>query len=651
MCGIAGILGGEAGREPGGLEAIAGRMGLRLAHRGPDAGGVWADAGSGVALSHRRLSIIDVSPLGAQPMQSADGRWVMVLNGEIYNFPELRGELESAGARFRGHSDTEVLLEAVSAWGVERALTRSNGMFAFGLWDRKERRLYLARDRVGEKPLYLGKVAGGWVFGSELKALRAHPGFEGEVDRDALALYLRYGYVPAPWCIYRGVRKLRPGTLVSLAVGEEPREQAYWSAGEAFEKGAREPYQGTTEEALERVEGLLRESVKMRMQSDVPLGAFLSGGVDSSTVVAMMQAQSSQRVKTFTIGFPEDEFDEGGSAREVARHLGTDHAELYVTGEDARGIIPELPEIYDEPFADSSGIPTTLVSRLARGSVTVSLSGDGGDELFGGYLRYVLAEAAWGSVSRIPGPLRPAARATLGGMPDAPWRWATRLLEPLLPAKVSRLSSSWRRRQMAQLMGCANRQELYRALVSMWTDPAALCPGSREPATSFTEPLPKGLRDYLSEMTYTDLMAYLPDDILVKLDRASMSVGLEARVPLLDHRLVELAASLPHDVKIRDGAQKWILKQILHRYVPRQLVDRPKMGFAVPMAEWIRGPLRSWAEDLLSHDGIAREGFLDPAPVTKLLADHLAGREDAQFPLWTVLSFQAWVRAQRSAQD
>lgn len=648
MCGIAGFLGAPGESSSGEIEKTVRKMGERLVHRGPDADGAWADPDAGIALAHRRLSIIDLSPAGAQPMHSADGRWVIALNGEIYNFPDLRAELEGTGARFRGHSDTEVFVEAVSAWGFERALERANGMFAFALWDRRERRLHLARDRIGEKPLYYGRIAAGWLFGSELKALRHHPGFDAELDRDALALFFRHGYVPAPWSIYRGIHKVVPGAVVTVAHGAEPIERRYWSAADAWERGARHPFAGAAEAARDQLETLLRDSVRIRMHADVPLGAFLSGGIDSSTIVALMQAQSSRPVRTFTIGFREDGFDEAKMAKEVARHLGTEHTDLYLSGEDALAVVPRIPELYDEPFADSSQIPTFLVSRLAREHVTVTLSGDGGDELFGGYTRYVLADAAWRAVSRVPAFARGLIASTIRSLPGGPWDRMLAAIAPLLPARVSRLGTSFRRRQMAELFGSRTRQDLYRGLVSIWRRPDMIVRRASEPRTAFTSDTPPGLTTYASEMSYLDLVSYLPDDILVKVDRASMAVSLEARVPMLDHRLVELAASLPQDLRERDSKQKWVLRQVLHRYVPAKLVERPKMGFGVPMDAWIRGPLRGFAQDLLAPARLARDGVLEPRPVTELLQAHLSGRENAQAPLWHALVFQAWLDAQRA---
>jgi asparagine synthase (glutamine-hydrolysing) len=623
-------------------------MSDRLVHRGPDAGATWEDSAAGIALGHRRLSIIDLSPAGAQPMVSADGRWVIAFNGEIYNFRDLRGDLEGRGAKFRGHSDTEVLLAAVSEWGLEDALQRSNGMFAFALWDRQGRELHVARDRAGEKPLYYGRAGGAWVFGSELKALRQFPGFAPPIDRGALALFLRHGYIPAPWSIYQGVRKVRPGTVVTLVHAGEPQERTFWSAAGVWERGARQPFRGSADDAREQVEDLLRDSVKIRMYSDVPLGAFLSGGIDSSTVVALMQAQSSRPVKTFTIGFREDGYDEAGMAKGVARHLGTNHTELYLSGEDALAVIPKIPDLYDEPFADSSQIPTFLVSRLARQQVTVSLSGDGGDELFGGYPRYSLAQTAWRAVRRVPLALRRPVASWLELLPAGPWDRLLAGLAPLLPEPVSRLGTASRRRRIARLAACRTQQELYREMVSILNSPGQMVVGGLEPPTALAGPLPPAVTSPLAELTYLDMVSYLPDDILVKVDRASMGVSLEVRVPMLDHRLIELAASLPDAVRVREGKQKWILRQVLHRYVPAAMVDRPKMGFGVPMEAWLRGPLRSWARDLLAPDAVAADGFLDAVSVAALLEAHLARREDAQAPLWNVLVFQSWLRAART---
>jgi asparagine synthase (glutamine-hydrolysing) len=646
MCGIVGFSSTPSSMAADAATHLARKMCDRLAHRGPDAADVWVDAASGIALGHRRLSIIDLSPAGAQPMRSADRRWVITFNGEIYNFPELRRDLEARSVRFRGHSDTEILIEAVSVWGLDGTLARVNGMFAFALWDATDRVLHLARDRIGEKPLYFGAIGDGWVFASELKAIREHPGLRREIDRGALAAYFRHGYVPSPWSIYRGVQKLRPGTIVTLVPGEPPRERTYWSAGGVYERAAAAPFAGTPAEAVEQVAMLLRDSVRIRMHADVPLGAFLSGGIDSSVVVSLMQAQSSRPVQTFTIGFREERFDEARAAREVARHLGTEHTELYVTGEDSLALVPRMAEICDEPFGDSSVIPTFLVAQLARRHVTVSLSGDGGDELFGGYSRYAIAQAAWRLASRAPPAVRLGVSKLLRAIPAGPWDRALAATQALLPVQVTGMGTAARRQQVADLLGSRTRQELYRTLLSAWRAPETVVLGAAEHESVLLGSTPR-MKTFLEEMSYLDLVTYLPDDILVKVDRASMAVSLEARVPMLDHRLVELAASLAADLKVRDGKHKWPLRQVLYRSVPRALIERPKQGFAVPLGAWLRGPLRSWAQDLLSADRLRREGYLDPRPVVGLLERHIAGQEDGSAALWNALSFEAWIAAER----
>jgi asparagine synthase (glutamine-hydrolysing) len=581
-------------------------------------------------------------------MTSSSGRYVIVFNGEVYNFGELRKELELLGYGFRGHSDTEVMLEAVSAWGVEAAVKKFVGMFAFALWDRRERVLHLVRDRLGIKPLYYGWQGKTFLFASELKALRAHPVFSPEIDRGALALYLRLGYIPQPYSIYQGIWKLPPGHILSFSVGapaslELSETTLYWSAKGVYEAGAADPFRGSGLEAIEELDRLLRQSVRLRMVSDVPLGAFLSGGIDSSTVVALMQAQSYRPVKTFTIGFHEQEFNEAAQAKAVAAHLGTDHTELYVTPRQALDVIPKLPRLYDEPFADSSQIPTYLLSALTRRHVTVGLSGDGGDELFGGYQRYDHARQFWEAMRWFPHFTRRAfARAVRLCKPTTYDRLIGGLA-PLLP-RIARPSTVGERMyRLAEAMTIRDPDELYRHLVSFWGRPAEVALGAKEPPTLLTQPSEWAHMDDITQrMMFLDLLTYLPDDILAKVDRASMGVSLEARVPILDHRVVEFAARVPLSMKIRFGQGKWLLRQVLYRYVPRDLVERPKMGFSVPVEDWLRGPLRAWAEELLNQSRLRMEGFLRSQPIRELWAEHLSGRRNRQGHLWNVLMFQAW---------
>ena len=651
MCGITGLWTGRRLGSP--LGETVRRMAGALSHRGPDDDGVWTDEGAGLALGHRRLSILDLSPEGHQPMHSQSGRYCIAFNGEVYNFAEIRRELEGAGAAssFRGHSDTEVMLAAVEAWGVEGAVRRFVGMFAFALWDREERVLHLVRDRLGIKPLFYGWAGGALLFGSELKALRAFPGFAAEIDRGALALYLRHSYVPAPYSIYRGIGKLPPGCILSLRAADdrEARPVPFWSAREVAEAGAANPV-ASVEEAQHELEARLMEAVRLRMIADVPLGAFLSGGVDSSTVVALMQAQSSRPVKTFTIGFEEGGYDEAEHARAVAGVLGTDHTELRLTPAEAMAVIPHLPRMYDEPFADASQIPTFIVSRLARREVTVALSGDGGDELFAGYNRHFWGERIWRRAGRIPaGVRRAAARAMTAVGPEA-WDRAYARLAPALPPSLRVRHPGQQLHKLAGILPADSPEGMYRLLTSHWGDPP-LVRGGAEPPTLLTDAAAQaGLADFTSRMTYLDLVTYLPDDILTKVDRASMAVGLEARVPLLDHRVVEFAWRVPVSMKVRDGQGKWLLRQVLYRHVPRELIERPKTGFGVPLDAWLRGPLRDWAESLLDERRLREEGFLEPAPVRRRWEEHLSGRRSWQHHLWDVLMFQAWLEAERSPQ-
>ncbi len=643
MCGIAGLLDVSRGTSAADLEAIALAMADTLHRRGPDDRGAWADAGAGVALASRRLAIVDLSPLGHQPMVSACGRFTVAYNGELYNHRDLRAELERAGYAFRGQSDTEVLLGAVCVWGLEGALARSNGMFAFALWDREARALHLVRDRLGEKPLYYGRVGRRVVFGSELKALRAHPGFAPEVDRDALALYLRLSYVPSPHTIYRGVHKLPPGTVLTLGpdLGPNlPAPRAYWSLAAAVDESISHPFEGSDDDACEEVDRLLRDAVARRMQADVPLGAFLSGGVDSSTVVALMQAQSDRPVRTFTIAMPAAGFDESREAIAVARHLGTDHTSVELGPGDALALVPRLSELYDEPFADPSQLPTLLVSQVARRDVTVALSGDGGDEVFAGYNRHVRGRRLWDPLERVPRRVRSAIG---GGLLRVPPSWWDRAADRL-PARATVRNAGDKVQKLGGLLGCASSLERYRALISQWPDPARLIVGSREPRTLLTDDAhwPAGL-DATELMVFLDSAVSLPDDMLTKVDRASMGASLEARVPFLDHRVVELAWRLPLDMRIRGREGKWVLRRVLDRYVPRPLVSRPKMGFDPPLGEWLRGPLREWAEGVLDERRLRGEGFIEPGPVRAAWDEHLSGRRNWDYRLWAILMFEAWL--------
>ena len=630
MCGIAGVFGGSARIEP---ETVR-HMAAALAHRGPDDEGVWVDADASIGLGHRRLAIVDLSAAGHQPMPSPRGRFVITLNGEIYNHLDLRAQLRSEGLepQWRGHSDTETLLAGFDGWGVKETLQQASGMFALAVWDKASRALILARDRIGEKPLYYGRAKGAespFLFASELKALHRHPAFDPEVDREALGLLVRYLAIPAPLSIYRGISKLMPGTMLTLADGQaEPAIEAYWSGAEIARSGLTNPLRldaGTAAGELERV---LERAVGRQMMADVPLGAFLSGGIDSSTVVAMMQKLSPRPVKTFTVGFGENAFNEAPYAKTVAKHLGTDHTEIYVSPEEARDVIPRLPIIYDEPFADASQIPTHLVSALARRQVTVALSGDGGDELFGGYGRYALT-AKWGKrFGVIPRPLRTSAARALRNIPAAQ-KFRGKLLKG------------------ASMLASASQDEAYDLMLSQWPDPTLCVIG----AGGSRPPLDNGIHSLagIDRMMAQDLLDYLPNDILAKVDRAAMAVSLETRVPLLDPEVVQFAWRLPLDFKIRGGTTKWLLRQVLYRHVPRELIERPKMGFGVPLDKWLRGPLRDWAEALLEERRLRDEGYFHPQAVREVWNAQLRGQDNG-FKLWTVLMFQTWLEAAGSEQ-
>jgi asparagine synthase (glutamine-hydrolysing) len=640
MCGLTGFILGRPGPSDSELKQIADTMSDTLRHRGPDDQGSWVDPVVGIALGHRRLSILDLSAEGHQPMVSASGRFVLAYNGEIYNFAELRTDLEKQGCRWRGHSDTEVVLEALAHWGIENAVSRFVGMFAFALWDNRERVVWLVRDRLGIKPLYYGWSGQDLLFASELKAIRAFPNFTGEIDPAAVTLFMGHSCIPAPHTIFRGVFKLTPGHLlrIPLAAGGGARSMVlephpYWSIEETTKRGLESPFPGGREEAVDQLEKLLHQAVGLRMVADVPLGAFLSGGTDSSLVAALMQAQSSKPIKTFTIGNQDERYNEADQARRIARHLGTDHTELCVTPADALAIIPNLPNLFDEPFADVSQIPTMLVSQLARRDVKVVLSGDGGDELFAGYLRHLWGPRLWRWIRFLPGSLRQ--RMGIGG---------TKVLGPVWLRMMNHLPHGLRLAQpeikltrSLKVYSAKSLEDVYLNLVCPARDTAV-----ESPWGNFHR-WPCNLDD-VTRMTCSDLCGFLPDDILVKVDRTSMSVGLETRVPLLDHRVVEFSLGLPSSFKINRGGGKWLLKQLLKNYFPDGFFNRPKMGFVIPIGVWLRGPLREWAEDLLAEDRLVTEGIYSPAKVTSTWREHLSGIRDHSDELWKILMYQAWRR-------
>jgi asparagine synthase (glutamine-hydrolysing) len=648
MCGFTGFLSATNGVDSTHARYVLRHMVNAIAHRGPDSTGYWIDPTIGISLAHRRLAILDLNPAGAQPMVSASGRYVLAFNGEIYNHHLIRKTLEREGnvaVQWHGHSDTETLLAAFDSWGLEATLRRVVGMFAIALWDRALHTLTLARDRLGEKPLYYGWQGQGqgatFLFGSELPALRQHPAFEAQINRDALALLMRHNCIGGANSIFSGINKLLPGHLLTVSNrSPEPVLHAWWSGADVAARVLTQPFTGSPEDAVTELEALLRNAVRQQMIADVPLGAFLSGGVDSSTVVALMQAQSSRPVRTFSIGFHELGYNEAEYAKAVAKHLGTDHTELYVTPEQALTVIPKLPTIFSEPFADSSQIPTFLVSQLARQHVTVSLSGDAGDELFCGYTRYKMTAELWNKVSGLPHLLRRFAAGVITAVPVGAWDRVGGLLS------MSRLGDKLHKG--AALLSSQSAADLYRGMVSHWRDPASVVLGTSESTTVLTVETPdfSGLGN-VERMMALDMLSYLPDDILVKVDRAAMAVSLETRVPMLDHRVVEFAWSLPLAYKLRHGVTKWPLRQLLYRHVPRELIDRPKMGFGVPIDHWLRGPLRDWAENLLAEPRLHREGFFDPAPIRQKWAEHLSGHHNWQYHLWDVLMFQAWLEDQQ----
>jgi asparagine synthase (glutamine-hydrolysing) len=640
MCGIVGVLDPRRRRQSDDTVRLLDAMAQPMWSRGPDGAGTWVDEHAGIGFGHRRLSILDLSEHGAQPMASADGRWVITYNGEVYNHPELAVDLRKAGERLRGHSDTEVLVEAIARWGLDSTLDRIDGMYAFGLWDRDERRLTLVRDRMGEKPLYYGTIGTGEVvFGSTLKVLEMHPGFDRPVDRNALALYFRHKYVPAPWTIRQGIFKLEPGCKVDVsAEGLVGEPQQYWSYYDIVQRGA--TFGGSAEEAVDELDRLLRSSVQRRLVADVPVGAFLSGGIDSTAVVAVAQQVAPHAIKTFTIGSSSRDYDESSDAQSVATQLGTDHTELIVTDAEALRVVEQLGAIHDEPFADSSQVPTRLVAELARKDVSVALSGDGGDELFFGYNRYAWVPAVWRQLERMPMTLRRGGAAMLKAVPPSTWDRAARLL----PASRRPRMLGMKVGKVAGVADALSPHDVYNRLVSHWQSPTELVQGSFEPPTLHTDsarwPEVPGIVEHMAAV---DSVTYLPDDILCKVDRATMSVSLEGRIPLLDRSIVEFAASLPTDVKVRDGAAKWPLRQVIDRYVPGVDMNRPKSGFGVPIEDWLRGPLKEWAGDHLF--GTATGDYLCETPIRAAWNDHQAGRRNFAYELWDVIMYSVWAES------
>lgn len=636
MCGITGFWTRDESviRD---AEAIVADMAAAVTHRGPDGSGTWVDADAGVALGHRRLAIIDLSEDGAQPMVSASGRFVLTFNGEIYNYRDLRRSLEVDGVTdFRGESDTEVLVEAISRWGLLRTVEQAIGMFAFALWDRDRRELSLVRDRLGIKPLYWGRAGGSLLFGSELSSLTRFPAFDRRVERTALSAYLRYSYVPAPHAIFDGIKKLEPGHILTVGgPSATPHTKRFWDPVRAAEAAAREAFRGTPEQAVNRLGAVLGEAVEDRLVSDVPLGAFLSGGIDSSLIVALMQQRSEESIRTFSIGFEESAYDESSHARAVSKALGTEHTELIVTPQDCLDVIPKLPRMFDEPFADSSQIPTYLVAQLARQDVTVALSGDGGDELFGGYNRHLWGPRVWEVARRIPRAARKLAARGVQRVGHDRWESVFDRLGDSGPVRLPAEKLA----KLAAVLPSNTPSELYQILVSQWPSPTEVVLNGTEPPAPG---LDGRLHDVAHQMMLLDSMTYLPDDILTKVDRATMAVSLEARVPLLDHRVFEFAWSLPLDYKIRDGVGKWALRELLAQHVPREIFERPKMGFGVPIDRWLRGELEEWAGDLLSPDRLRRAGDFDVEVISKAWEDHRSGKAGRHHQLWPVLMYEAW---------
>ena len=642
MCGFAGYWQSNGINDVEGQAQIL-KMIETLIHRGPDGEGTWEDPIVGLALGHRRLAIQDLSLAGKQPMLSVSQRFVITFNGEVYNAPALFKELNEngEGISWRGHSDTEIMLACIESWGLLNAVKRFIGMFAFALWDRQEHQLHLVRDRLGIKPLYYGYQRKALLFGSELKALRGHPSFQGEINRNALALFFRHNVIPTPYTIYQNIHKLQPGTILTFASpSEKPISLTYWDAWTIAEAGQENMFLGDYEEAVIELEHLLKDAIQLRLLSDVPLGAFLSGGIDSSTVVALMQNQSAQPVRSFSIGFSETEYNEAPHAAAVAQHLGTNHTELFVTPADAVAALPQLPTIFDEPFADSSQIPTFLVSQLTRQHVTVALSGDGGDELFCGYNRYLWAGPLWNQLGRLPKFTRKGMSWGLHALSVEQWNQLYRVSEPIVPIRWRMQAPGRNAHRLAEILALTNERALYRGMVSHWDESPVF--DTQEPITRLTGTRQPHCHSFTEWMMAQDLVTYLPDDILTKVDRASMAVALEARVPLLDHRVVEFAWSLPLEWKLRQKTGKQILRDVLYKHVPRHLIERPKMGFGIPLDRWLRHDLRDWAEDLLDERKIKQQGYLNNVPIRNKWNEHLSEKSNWQYHLWDVLMWQAW---------
>ena len=640
MCGIAGLW----QKNEKNLKSRITKMTDTLSHRGPDDSGIYVDKKNCIALGHRRLSILDLSPAGHQPMKSFSGRYIIVYNGEIYNYHEIKKELEiKYNIKFKSDSDTEIILSCIEIWGLKKSLQKFNGMFAFALWDKKIEKLYLVRDRIGIKPLYYGIQNKTLLFASELKAIRVNKSFQPILNRDALTLFFRHNYIPTPYSIYKGIKKLTPGYFVTIDKNLNMQLECYWDIYKITENNIKNLTTLSRKEAISRLENLLLDSVKKRMISDVPLGAFLSGGIDSSTIVALMQAQSNIPIKTFTIGFYEKKYNEATFAKEIAKYLKTDHTELYLTYQKAMEIIPKLPNIYDEPFSDSSQIPTFLISQLAHKDVTVSLSGDGGDELFGGYKRYFLTNKIWNKIKLLPHFIKRDIIKLISVIPPERWNTLLNNFNFIIPKKLHQTLYGDKLYKLLDILNKPSDSQLYKALISHWKYPENLVINSKEPNTVFdNKKIDKNINNFTDKMMFFDLITYLPDDILVKVDRASMSMGLETRVPILDHRIVEFSKKLPLSLKIKEQKSKWILRQILYKYVPKKLIERPKMGFGVPINDWIKGPLKEWAEDLLNENKLKQDGFLNFELIRKRWQEHINQKRNWGGWLWDVLMFQSW---------